>query len=216
MTRSRLLTIPVALLVLAAVAAGCGSSSKPPAAAPTGPAPTGSSPATTTATGPAAGALTAEAQTKAAGDIPDNQVFLGFRNATAGYSIRYPEGWLQHGSGLNVTFQDKNNRIRVVVSGGAPFSAASVATDVASLRAATASLQAGAPTLLTLSSGADFRVSYSTVSPPDPVTNKRVTLAVDRYYLSKAGRRAIVDLGAPQGVDNVDAFRQIIQSFRWN
>src|ERR1700737_475577 len=124
MKHSRLLAIPVVLLVLGAAAAGCGSSSNPPAAAPTGPATTGSSPATTTATGPAAGALTAEAQTKAAGDIPDNQVFLGFHNAAAGYSIRYPEGWLQHGGGQSVTFQDKNNRIRIVASAGPAFTAA--------------------------------------------------------------------------------------------
>jgi hypothetical protein len=215
MTRSRLLTIPVALLVLAAVAAGCGSSSKPPAAAATGPATTGSSPATTTATGPAAGALTAEAQTKAAGDIPDNQVFLGFRNAAAGYTMRYPEGWLQHGSGQSVTFQDKNNRIRIAASAGPAFTAAFIRADLAALKSANGSFQATAPTSLVLPAGPAFKVSYSTESAPDPVTNKRVTLKVDRYYVSKGGKRAIVDLGAATGVDNVDAYKMIIRSLRW-
>lgn len=130
MTRHRLFTIPVAVLALSAVAAGCGSSSRSPAAAPATTAATPPAAATTAAS--AAGALTAEAQAAAAGDIPDNQVFLAFNNAAAGYSIRYPEGWLQRGHGQNVTF-----------------------------------------------------------------------------------KRAIIDLGAPNGVDNVDAFRMISRSFRW-
>jgi hypothetical protein len=42
-----------------------------------------------------------------------------------------------------------------------------------------------------------------------------VTLVVDRYYLAHGGKRAVVDLGAPKGVDNVDAYRMMIESFRW-
>ena len=40
-------------------------------------------------------------------------------------------------------------------------------------------------------------------------------LVVDRYYLPRAGKHAVVDLGTPQGVDNVDAYRLMIESFRW-
>jgi len=47
------------------------------------------------------------------------------------------------------------------------------------------------------------------------VTGKRVTLVVDRYYFAHAGKEAIVDLGTPVGVDNVDAYRLMIESFRW-
>lgn len=213
MTRHRLFTIPAAVLALSAVAAGCGSSSKTPAAAPATTAATPPTAATTAAS--AAGALTAEAQAAAAGDIPDNQVFLAFANAAAGYSIRYPEGWLQRGQGQNVTFQDKNNRVRIVVSNGPAFTAASVRADIATLKSTNATFQATPPAPVALPAGPAFKVSYSTESAPDPVTNKRVTLAVDRYYLSKGGKRAIVDLGAPKGVDNVDAFRMISRSFRW-
>jgi len=112
-------------------------------------------------------------------------------------------------------FQDKNNRIRIVVSKGPAFTAASVRADIAALKSTNASFQATPPAPVALPAGPAFKVSYSTESAPDPVTNKRVTLAVDRYYLSKAGKRAIVDLGAPKGVDNVDAFRMISRSFRW-
>ena len=35
------------------------------------------------------------------------------------------------------------------------------------------------------------------------------------YELARGGRRATVDLGTARGVDNVDAYRMIINSFRW-
>jgi len=56
---------------------------------------------------------------------------------------------------------------------------------------------------------------YSTQSAPNPVTGKRVTLTVDRYYFSRAGNVATIDLGTPVGVDNVDAYRLMSESFRW-
>jgi hypothetical protein len=61
-----------------------------------------------------------------------------------------------------------------------------------------------------------LKVVYSTQSAPNAVTGKRVTLVVDRYYLSQGKRSAVVDLGTPQGVDNVDAYRLMIESFRWS
>ena len=66
-----------------------------------------------------------------------------------------------------------------------------------------------------LPSGRAVKVVYSTRSTPNPVTGKRVTLVVDRYYVARGGKLAVVDLGTPQGVDNVDAYRLMIQSFRW-
>ena len=47
------------------------------------------------------------------------------------------------------------------------------------------------------------------------MTGKRVKLVVDRYVLGRGGRVAVVDLGTPVGVDNVDAYRMMIESFRW-
>ena len=63
-------------------------------------------------------ALAAEARSKATGDIPDSQVFLSFHDQQAGYSMQYPEGWAQRGSGGDVTFQEKNNVIHVLVARG--------------------------------------------------------------------------------------------------
>ena len=47
------------------------------------------------------------------------------------------------------------------------------------------------------------------------MTGKRLTVMVDRYLLAKAGNVATVDESTPVGVDNVDAYRMIIQSFKW-
>jgi hypothetical protein len=59
------------------------------------------------------------------------------------------------------------------------------------------------------------RTSYRSRSAPNPVTGKRVTLVVVRYYKRKGGKTAIIDLAGPEGVDNVDAYRMIANSFRW-
>jgi hypothetical protein len=56
---------------------------------------------------------------------------------------------------------------------------------------------------------------YTTQSPPNPVTNRSVTLIVDRYVLNHGPWNATVDLGTQRGVDNVDAYRKMINSFRW-
>jgi hypothetical protein len=185
---------------------GCGSShrAQPPATSTSG---GGATTPSTSTGGP--GALQAEANATAAGDIPDNQVFLVFRNGAAGYSMKYPEGWAQQGSGKHVTFRDKNNIVRIVVGSGA----APTKADVGRLTGA--SVQSG-PQAMTLTHAKAYKVVYSTESAPNAVTGKRVKLVVDRYYVWKPGRLAVVDLGTPEGVDNVDAYRLMIESFRWS
>ncbi len=190
---------------------GCGSSSTSP-----------SRPAPTTAAGSggpspaqAPNALSAEAQSAATGDIPDNQVFLTYRSAIPRYTMLYPEGWALKGTGADVTISDKNNIVRVVVArAGAP-SGAGVAAELRALERANPSLAFSAPTLVRLKTGQAVKATYTTRSAPNPVTGKSVLLVVDRYELSKAGLRATIDLGTPQGVDNVDAYRRMINSFNW-
>ena len=199
------------LVALALAASGCGGASQksaPSTASSTGAAP--STPSTASAGG--LGALQAEANSAAAGDIPDNQVFLVFNDAPAGYSMKYPEGWAQRGSGRAVVFRDKNNIVRVVIGSGTAPTKASVAAELRRLKGARL---AGSPQPIGLPAGRAVKVVYSTESAPNPVTGKRVILVVDRYYVSKGRRLAVVDLATPQGVDNVDAYRLMIQSFRW-
>jgi hypothetical protein len=189
----------VALLLGALIAVGCGKSSS-------------KSSSSTTA---GAGALSGEAKSAATGDIPDNQVFLTFKNPGGGYAMRYPEGWAQQGAGRDVTFQDKNNLVHVVVVPGSAPTSSSVAAQLAKLRTTTPSLQADAPRQVTVHGTPAVKVTYTTVSSPNSVTGKRVQLTVDRYELGRNGKVATVDLGTPVGVDNVDAYRMMIESFRW-
>ena len=187
-------------IVAAAAVAGCGSSHRSRASATTTTV-SPPAPATTTATTTAAAPsqLTPEAQAAATGDIPDNQVFLTFRNAAAGYSMKYPEGWAQQGAGAKVTFRDKNNIVRI---------------DVAQAPKPTAATVKGAQAI-TISGKPALKLAYTTQSAANAVTGKRVTLVVDRYYLWRGGKRAVVDLGTPRGVDNVDAYRLMVESFTW-
>jgi hypothetical protein len=126
-----------------------------------------------------------EAESAATGDIPDNQTFLVFHNAAAGYSIRYPEGWARKGSGNDVTFKEKANLIHIAVHRGS------------------ATAKPGVKRTVTRQSA------------PDPVTGKRLPLKVDIYEFENAGKVAVLELSTPEGVDNVDAYRLISESFAW-
>jgi hypothetical protein len=169
------------LIVAALLISGCGGSSSSSTAVPSTPAESATSKSSQTA-----GAETpSEAQAAATGDIPDNQAFLTFKNPSAGYSIRYPEGWARKGSGNDVTFEEKANVIHITVAKGAPRGKEGT------------------------------KVTSSRQSAPDPVTGKSLPLTVDRYEYGHAGKVAVLDLSTPVGVDNVDAYRLISESFQW-
>ncbi|MBS1888095.1 MAG: hypothetical protein JSU06_13000 [Actinobacteria bacterium] len=184
----------VGLVALGALVAGCGSGSSAES-----PATTGSEPASQTTqkagaegapagaeAGGTGGAVTpTEAESLATGDIPDNQEFLDYTNSAAGYTIKYPAGWARTGSGNDVTFREKGNVIHVVVHPGK------------------ATLKPGEKRTL------------ARRSAPDPVTGKTVKLMVDVYEYEHGGKVAVLELSTPEGVDNVDAYRLISESFEW-
>jgi hypothetical protein len=205
------------LLLVCALLAACGSKqAQAPATTTTAPTTTTTTAAattttkttkTTTSTGP--GALQAEVAQTSAGDIPDNQVFVDYPGKS--FTMKFPEGWTQSGGGDNVTFRDKNNIVRVVIVPGTAPTVTSVQQEVAKLKGARAT---GTPTPVTINGMSGVKVTYETTSAPNAVTGKSVTLTVDRYELAKNGKRVIVDLGSPVGVDNVDGYRLMIQSLR--
>lgn len=227
----RVALIPAGLAVLAAaIAAGCGGSGTTPATStastPVPISPASSSPASagnsssssTSAVSAGAtpvGALTGESASLATGDLPDNQVFLTFNDPAAGWLMKYPEGWAQRGAAGDITFQDKNNLVHVTVRPGAAPTVASVQTDLATLASSQPSLKPSPPVAMTVSGTPMIKAVYEFASAPNPVTGKQVTLTVDRYAFSHAGKIAVVDLGTPKGVDNVDGYRLMIESFRW-
>jgi hypothetical protein len=191
--------------LLAAAAVGCGSSGHSSSSSTSGAA----------AGAGGAGALSAEAKSAATGDIPDTQSYLVFHNQQAGYSIKYPEGWTEKGTGADVSFSDKNNIVHVLVaSGGAP-STAGLSAELTKLKSSTPTLSFQPPTAIHLTAGPAVKASYTTESAPNSVTGKSVQLIVDRYEFARGGKRVTVDLGTAKGVDNIDAYRMMINSFGW-
>ena len=191
--------------------AGCGGSSNSSSATVQSTLP--SSPSSQSS--PGAGQAPSEAQSAATGDIPDNQVFLSFHNSKQGYTIRYPEGWARTGNGAAVAFQDKANIIRVTVSKGHLPTVQGAAAALARQKTTDPTISVGKPARATIAGAPVVKVTYTRQSAPDPVTGKRLPLTIDRYVYSHNGKVAVVDLGTPKGVDNVDAYRMISQSFRW-
>ena len=216
----RLWALPaIAAVAIALPLSGCGgggSSSTSTAASP----PTAGTTTTTAAVakascGSSVTPSSSEAASTAQGDIPDNQQFLTFRNATGGYSIQYPEGWARSGSGTNVTFQDKSNMITIQVSPGSQPSTASVGKELKQQAASDPCLSSETPQTVTAGPNQAIKVTYTTRGAKSPVTGQRNKVSVDRYVFFKGGKVATVDLSNPVGVDNVDAYRMISESFRW-
>ena len=200
MTRNAVLPLVLALVLGGGAIAGCG----------------GSSPSGSTSASNAARSTQSEAAATATGDIPDNQVFLTYADATGGYAIRYPEGWTRRGSGAAVSFVDKDNAIHVTVVPGATPTTASAQAGLARLRSTQPSLRVTAPPqVVALPHGRVVKLSYSVTGTPNAVTGKRPLLLVDRYVCAHGGKVATVDLATPRGVDNVDAYRMISRSFAW-
>jgi hypothetical protein len=202
----------IARLICAATAAcvllaGCASSHG-------GRATTGSGASSARSAAAPAG-VPSESQSAATGDIPDNQAFLTFHNAAAGYAIRYPEGWARKGSGADVSFRERGNSIRVAVAAGAAPTPASVRAALAALRRGDKTINAGGLVRRTFAGQPVIELTYTRLSGADPVTGKRLPLTNDRYVYAHRGKVAIVDLSTPKGVDNVDAYRMISRSFQW-
>jgi uncharacterized protein YceK len=198
-------------LTLAAllVVSGCGSSSSNTTASST-PASAGGTAAPEGGT-----ALAADAKSAATGDIPDSQNFLTLNAPRLRVSMIYPEGWTVQEMSSGVSIKDKNNLVRIALSQGPAPTTATVQSQLAALKSSTPGLTVGRVQAISLKSGPAVKATYTTQSAPNPVTGKQVTLTVDRYALAHSGRVAIVDLGTPVGVDNVDAYKRMIGSFKW-
>jgi hypothetical protein len=150
------------------------------------------------------------------GDIPDNAVFLTYHGSGLAFSIPYVEGWQVTPQPDGVVIRDKDSSETVAIVGPQADVAGYVSsTDLPALQG-----QAGFKLIKqdTLAAGGSTYVhlAYHLTSPPDVVTGKQVPLTVDRYYVSGPTGLAIVSLATPDGVDNIDAFRTMIEGFRWS
>ena len=73
--------------------------------------------ATTTQASPSA--LQAEAKSAAAGDIPDNQVYVPYAVPGGKVSLKVPEGWARRTSGTSTVFTDNLNSVTIRVTNAA-------------------------------------------------------------------------------------------------
>ncbi len=150
----------------------------------------------------------------AAGDIPDNAVFLAYQSAAWQFRIQYVEGWqvTTHTDGVVIRDKDSSETVQVV-NKPADLEAWVTDTDLPALQA-----QPGFALVkrnhVTVGSATLIHLVYHALSPPDSVTGKQVRSTVDRFYV-EGPALAVISLATPDGVDNVDAFRQIIGSFAW-
>ncbi len=201
------------MLAMPMLITACGGSkhaSSAPATTSTTVATTRAASTTTTVPPPGApGALQGEALSAAAGDIPDNQVFV--RYSGRAFAMKVPEGWARRSSGAQTTFRTNNNIARVVVETGAAPTVASMTRELSGDKTAHVTKR---PHAVAVAGTAMIAATYTTTSAANAVTGKTVTLTVDRYELSRGGKLAVVDLGTPVGVDNVDAYRLMIESLR--
>lgn len=223
-TRSlrRFLLIPAfALAVTACGGAGSSLQATPPTTAgttvaPTQPTTVSPAPPATDTPAPSDAGVTEPPGGTTSGDVPDNAVFLTYKSASPGFSVQYVEGWQVTPQADGVVIRDKDSSETVrVVAAQSDVAGYVASTDLPALQAQPGfslikqdTVQVGGATYIHL--------NFHQMSPPDSVTGKQVPQTADRYYVPGSRGLAIVSLATPDGVDNVDAFRQMIESFTWS
>ncbi len=224
-TRLRLSALPLLVVVFA----GCGSASTPSvASSATRSAASSTAPSVSVGVDSPSPSLAVEQPTEApsqapdtgggttTGDVPDNAVFLTYQNAAHGFSVQYVEGWQVTTGSDGVVIRDKDSSETVaVVAPESDIAGYVTGTDLPALQAQTG-FTLVKQDRVRFKSGTYDHLVYHLPSPPDPVTGKHIPSTVDRYYVAGAKGLAIVSLSTPDGVDNVDAFRTMIESFTWS
>jgi hypothetical protein len=151
-----------------------------------------------------------------AGDIPDTQVYVRYRPPGADYSVKVPEGWARKEAGGVVTFTDKLNSIRMEEHPASSAPAVSRAkAELAKLAGTVKGIQPGDVTTVDRPAGKAIRITYLAQGPKDPVTGKARVNAVERYVFFHNGKEVVLTLSGPKGADNVDPWKIVTDSLRW-
>lgn len=150
------------------------------------------------------------------GDIPDSQVFVAYKPAAGGWTVKVPEGWAQSQANGSVVFSDKLNSITLTSAtpANAP-TAASVAQAIQKEYAKRAGF-GGLKTDTVARKGAQaIHAAFRADSLPDAVTGKAYKDDVERYVYFKSGKEIDITVAGTQGSDNVDPWRIVTDSFQW-
>jgi len=229
MSRPRRAAVPSVVPVLAVVGAltlgACSAtaSTVTPAAGGTAAAPSQSVVTSSAAADGPASASSApppvphQTESNPPGDIPDQQVFVAYAPPGAHFRVKVPEGWARSETALGVTFTDKLNSITVqeVPAAAAATTASATSTVVPQLATQVPAFVPGTVGTVSRAAGAAVLVTYLGDSAPDPVTNKVVRDAFERYSFWHAGHEAVLTLSGPQGADNVDPWKIVSDSLQW-
>lgn len=150
------------------------------------------------------------------GDIPDTQVFVTY-HAKSGYSLKVPEGWARSDLANGVSFIDKLDGVLVTetTETTAPTVASVKSTFIPNLEKRSRAVKLAEVERIKLPAGEAVRISFSSNSEPNAVTNKQVRLENEIYIYHKGDRTVSLQLYAPLGADNVDQWTLMSQSFRW-
>jgi hypothetical protein len=197
-------TLAVAAAVLATAAAvlgGCGTS---------GTAPSGSGAGSSTVTTPAP-------ENNPAGDIPDNQVYVPFTPPGGAFTVSVPEGWARTTDGAATIFTDKANAVRIeaYALAAAPSTESVSVDELPIIASSTPGYRSGTVTAVQRKAGQVMLITYQGTSPPNPVTGKVGTDAIERYEFWRDGHEVILTLSGPVGADNVDPWRTVTDSLQW-
>jgi len=151
------------------------------------------------------------------GDIPDSQVFIFYRSPL-GFSLKIPEGWARTDRTDGATFVDKYDTVDVSVASAAvaPTAESTVNNETVALTKSARAVKVSAVKDVRLPAGPAVLIVYTSNSAPNAVTNKQIRLENNRYFYYHAGKLATLDLSAPAGADNVDQWKLMSDSFRWN
>jgi hypothetical protein len=151
------------------------------------------------------------------GDIPDTQVFITYK-AKSGYSLNVPEGWARSDRMDGVSFVDKLDGVLVTetIETSPPDATSVKAGLIPELGKRYRALRLGKVDTTELPAGHAIRISFSSNSEPNAVTNKQVRLENEVYLYHKGDKTVRVQFYAPYGADNVDQWQLMSRSFRWN
>jgi len=207
MSTRRLASSALLAALVLVPAAACGSSSS------------GSTPsASTTAAGNGSVAADPNApEVNAAGDIPDNQVYVAWAPPGGGWSVKVPEGWARTDATDGSVFTDKYNSVEATAAaaGAAPTVDSAQTTEVPAIKASTANVSDVKVSTVNRKAGPAVLITYTADSPANQVTGKSVRVAVERYEFFRNGTEVVLTLSGPVGADNVDPWKTVTDGFTW-
>ncbi|HEY2892053.1 MAG TPA: hypothetical protein VGJ31_15565 [Dongiaceae bacterium] len=150
------------------------------------------------------------------GDIPDSQAFVPY-TSPLGFAFSVPEGWARTDRAAGAHFADKYDDLDISIASAPTASTLQSvrASDVAALKKTGRAVEIVGVKSVTLPAGKAALISCKSNSAPNQVTGKQIRLENDRYLFFKAGKMATLDMSAPAGADNVDQWKLMAESFRW-